>query len=80
MEEGVSGAIGELDKAETFVVVEPLDDPSNRCTRRGFSERPGVLRPLSETTRLWTIGVGIGVEVATPRLTKILVSHLDPTG
>jgi hypothetical protein len=37
-----------------------------------------VLRPGSESTSLWTIGVAISVEVA--RWTKILGSHLVPAG
>jgi hypothetical protein len=74
VEEGVAGPIGEFDEPEAFVGVEPLDDPMDRGTGRCFE--PGLAKPGSgaESTGLWV--VGISVEVATPRITKILISQL----
>ena len=74
VEEGVAGPIRKFDEPEAFVRVEPLDDPVDRGTGRVFE--PGLAEPASgaESTELWVVGVG--VEVATPRLTKILISQL----
>ena len=74
MEEGVTGPIREFDEPEAFVGVEPLDDPVDRGTGRCLE--PGLAEPGSgcEGTGLWVVGVG--VEVATPRMTKILISQL----
>jgi hypothetical protein len=78
MKEGVAGPIREFDEPEAFVGVEPLDDPvdgrTGRCLEPGLAE-PGS---GSESTRLWL--VGIGVEVATPRMAKILLSHFGSWG
>jgi hypothetical protein len=74
VEEGVAGPIGEFDEPETFVGVEPLDDSVDRgtggCLDAGLAE-PGA---SSEGTGLWV--VAISVKVATPRMTKILISQL----
>ncbi len=74
VEEGVAGPIREFDKSKPLFGVEPLDDSvdlgTGRCLEPGLAEA----RPGSESTGLWV--VGIGVEVATPRMTKILISQL----
>ena len=74
VKEGVAGPIREFDEPEAFVGVEPLDDPvdgwTGRCLEPGLAE-PG---PGSESMGLWV--VGISVEVATPRMTEILISQL----
>ena len=73
MEEGIAGPIREFNEPEAFVGVEPLDDPVDRGTGRIF-ERLAEPGAGSEGTGLWV--VGIGVEAATPRMTKILLSQL----
>ena len=72
VEEGVAGPIREFDEPEAFVGVEPLDDPVDRGTG-GVFERLAEAGVGVEFARVWVIGVD--VEVATPRLTKILLSH-----
>jgi len=75
VEEGIAGFIGEFDEAEPFLGIEPLDDTTDRWTRgcpQGCAAEPGA---SAESTGLWV--VGIGVEVATPRVTKILFSHFS---
>ena len=74
MEEGVAGPIREFDESEAFVGIEPFDESVDRGTRRCLE--PGLAEPGSgcEGTGLWVVGVG--VEVATPRMTKILISQL----
>jgi len=74
MKEGVPGPIGEFDEAKALLGAEPLDDTVNRGTGRcleGRSVEPGW---GSESAGLWVVDVS--VEVATPRMTKILVSQL----
>jgi hypothetical protein len=73
VEEGVAGPIGEFDEPKAFLGIEPLDDATDRWTGGGLE--PGLVKPGSgsERTGLWVITVG--VEVATPRMTKILLSH-----
>ena len=73
MEEGVAGPIGEFDEAEAFVRAEPLDDSVDWRTG-GCFERLGEPGSGAEGAGLWV--VGIGVEVATPRLPKVLISQL----
>ena len=73
VEEGVAGPIREFDEPEAFVGVEPLDDPVDRRTGRVF-ERLAEPRSGAESTGLWMVGVYF--EVATPRMTKILLSQL----
>ena len=73
VEEGVAGPIREFNEPEAFVGVEPFDDPLDWRTGRCF-ERLAEPGSDSESTGLWV--VGIGVEVATPRMTKILISQL----
>jgi len=74
MEEGVAGPIREFDEPEALVGVEPLDDTVDRGTGRCLE--PSLAEPGSgaEGTGLWV--VGISVEVATPRVAKILISQL----
>ena len=66
MQEGVAGPIREFNEPEAFVGIEPFDDPTDPGTGRIFD---------AESTGLWVVGVG--VEVATPRMTKILISQFD---
>jgi len=73
MEEGVTGPIREFDEPEAFVGVEPLDDPVDRRTGRVL-ERFAEPRSGAESTGLWVVGVYF--EVATPRMTRILLSQL----
>jgi len=73
MQEGVAGPIREFNEPEAFVRVEPLDDPVDRGTGRVF-ERLAEPRSGAESTGLWMVGVYF--EVATPRMTKILISQL----
>jgi len=73
MEEGVAGPIGEFDEPEPLFGVEPLDDPVDRGTGRVF-ERLAEPGSGAEGAGLWVVGVD--VEVATPRMTKILISQL----
>ena len=77
VEESVARPIREFDEPEAFLRVEPLDDSVDRGTGRCFE--PGLAEPGSgsESTRLW---VGISVEVATPRMTKILISQFGSWG
>jgi len=73
MEEGVPRPIGEFDEAKAFLGIKPLDDTADRWTGRGL--KSGLAKPgaSAERARLWVVGLGVGV--ATPRLTKILLSH-----
>jgi hypothetical protein len=74
MKEGIAGTIGEFDESEALVRVEPFNDTVNRGTGRcleGRSAEPGW---GFESAGLWVVDVS--VEVATPRMTKILVSQL----
>ena len=65
VEEGVAGPIREFDEPKAFLGGEPFDNPTDPGTGRIFD---------AESTGLWVVGVG--VEVATPRMTKILLSQL----
>ena len=74
MQESIARPIREFNEAKPLFGVEPFDDPADRWPGRGLqgcSVEPGS---GSESTGLWV--VGIGVEVATPRMTKILISQL----
>jgi hypothetical protein len=73
MEEGVAGPIREFNEPEAFVRIEPLNHPVDWWTGRVF-ERLAEPRSGSEGAGLWV--AGIRVEVATPRMTKILISQL----
>ena len=73
MEEGVAGPIGEFDEPEPLFGVEPLNDPVDRGTGRVFER---LAEPTLGSERTWLWAVGISVEVATPRMTKILISQL----
>ena len=70
MEEGVTGPIREFDKSEALVGIEPFDEAVDWRT----FERLAELGSGAESTGLWVIG--ISVEVATPRMPKILISQL----
>jgi hypothetical protein len=74
MKESIARPIGEFDEAESLFGAEPFDDPVDRGTGRGLE--PGLAEPGSgaECTRLSVLG--IGVELATPRIAKILMSQL----
>ena len=78
VEEGIAGFIGEFDEAKAFLGTEPFDDTADRwtggCLKSSLAE-PGT---SAESTGLWV--VGIGVEFATPRMTKILFSHFSFLG
>jgi hypothetical protein len=78
MKEGVPGPIGEFDEAKAFLGIEPLDDTTGRWTGGGL--KSGLAKPgaSAESTGLWM--VGIVVEVTTPRMTKILLSHFASWG
>jgi len=73
VKEGVTGPVGEFDEPKAFLGVEPFDNPTYRGTGRVFKRlaEPGL---DAESTWLWAVGVS--VEVATPRMTKILISQL----
>ncbi len=70
VEEGVAGPIREFDESEALVGIEPFDEAVDWRT----FERLAELGSGAESTGLWV--VGISVEVATPRMTKILISQL----
>jgi hypothetical protein len=74
MEEGVARPIGQLDESKPLFGFEPFDDCTDRRTG-GCLERCSV-EPGSgfESTGLWVVSVS--VEIATPRMTKILISQL----
>jgi hypothetical protein len=73
MKKSIPRPIGEFDEAKALFGIEPLDDAMD-CWSGGCLE-PGLAKARSgaERARLWV--VGLGVEVATPRLTEILLSH-----
>ena len=73
MEEGIAGSIGQFDKSKPLFGVEPFDDGADRWTG-GCLERLAEPGAGSEATGLWVVGVS--VEVAAPRMTKILLSQL----
>ena len=70
VEEGVAGPIREFDESEALVGIEPFDEAVDWRT----FERLAELGSGAESTGLWVIG--ISVEVATPRMPKILISQL----
>jgi hypothetical protein len=74
VEEGIAGPIREFDEPEAFVRAKPLDDTLDRGTGRCLE--PGLAEPGSgsESAGLWMVAVS--VELATPRMTKILISQL----
>ena len=78
MKEGVPRPIGKFDEAKAFLGIEPFDDTADRWTRGSLEGRSGEAGSGSESTGRWL--VGIGVEVATPRMTKILLSHFASWG
>jgi hypothetical protein len=73
MKEGVPGPVGEFDEAKALLGIKPFDDAPDRRTGGGLER--GLVEPVSgaEGTGLWVIG--INVKVATPRMTKILISQ-----
>ena len=79
VEEGIARLIREFDEPEAFVGVEPLDDTSDG--RAGRWLEPGLAEPGSGAESTGLRMLGIGVEVTTPRMTKILISQtLVPGG
>ena len=76
MQERIARPIGECNETKSLFEAEPFDDARDRWTVRGLE--PGLAEPGSgaECTRL-RVG-GISVELATPRGTKILISHWLP--
>ena len=78
VKEGVARPIGEFNEPKPLLGIVPLDDATDRWTGGGLE--PGLAEPgaSAESTGLWV--VGIGVEVATPRMTKILLSHFGSWG
>jgi hypothetical protein len=74
MQESVARPIGQFDEAKPLFRFEPFDDGADR--RTGGCLEVCLVEPGSgsESTRLWVVGVS--VEVATPRMTKILISQL----
>ena len=75
MKEGVPGPIGEFYEAKTFLGIEPLDDSTNRRARGSLEGRSAEAGTRAKGTGLHMIS--IGVEVATPRMTKILFSYFS---
>ena len=73
VKEGVTGPVGEFDEPKAFLGVEPFDNPTDRGAGRVF-ERLAEPGSGAEGAGLWVVGVD--VEVATPRMTKILISQL----
>ena len=73
MQERIARPIGEFDETKSLFGVEPLDDATDRWTGGGLEPGLAETGASAESTRLWV--VGYGVEVATPRMTKILLSH-----
>jgi hypothetical protein len=71
MQEGIAGAIRQLDKAEPLLGIVPFDGGANRWTGRRFELRP-ARRGKSEITPRWLIG--IVVETAAAVRTKIPAS------
>ena len=78
MQERVARPIGEFNEAKSLFGVEPFNDPTDRWTGRGLKPWLAESGSGAECTGLWL--VGIGVEVATPRTTKILLSHFGSWG
>ena len=74
MEERIARPIGERDETKALFGAEPLDDPGDGWP--GRSLEAGLTEPGSgaECTRLSVLG--IGVELATPRIAEILMSQL----
>jgi hypothetical protein len=73
VEEGVTGPIGEFNEAKAFLGVEPLDYTTDRWAGGGLESGLAESGSASESTGVRL--VGIVVEVTTPRMTKILLSH-----
>jgi hypothetical protein len=74
VKEGIAGTIGEFDEAESLLGAEPLDDPPN--WRAGGCLEPRFAEPGSSSEGTGLCVVGLNVEVATPRVTGILISQL----
>jgi hypothetical protein len=75
MEEGVARPIEEFYEAKAFRRIEPLDGSTNRRARGSLEGRSAEGGKRAKGTGLHMIG--IGVEVATPRMAKILLSHFS---
>jgi hypothetical protein len=74
VEECVAIAIGQLDETKSLFRAEPLDHPMDR--RPGGSLHGCSVEPGSGAESTWLGMVGISVELATPRMTEILMSQL----
>jgi hypothetical protein len=73
VKEGVAGPIREFHEAESFVRVKPFDNPTDRGTGRRLER---LAKPGSGAESSGLRAVGVSVEVATLRMTKILISQL----
>jgi len=74
MQESVTGPVGEFDEPKALLGAEPLDDATDGWPGRGLEPGLGKSGSGAERTRLRVEGVR--GEVATPRLTEILMSHV----
>jgi hypothetical protein len=73
VQESVAKLIGKFDETKPFLGAEPFDDCSDWIAGRLFESGLGEPGSSAESTRLWAIR--IRVEVATPRMSEILVSQ-----
>ena len=73
MQESIAGTIGEFDEAEAFLAAEPFDHPMD--WRAGRCREPRLCEPGPGSQSAGLRLVVIGVEVATLRVTEILMSH-----
>ena len=73
VEEGIARSIRECDEAKSLLGAEPFDNATNGWPGRSLEPRLTERGSGADSVRMWV--VGIGVEVATPRITKILMSH-----
>src|ERR1700746_2991491 len=74
MQERIARPIGEFNESKSLFGVEPFDNPTDRWTRRGF--HGCSVEPGSGAEGAGLRVVGICVEVATPRVTEVLMSQL----
>jgi hypothetical protein len=74
MHESIARTVREFNEAKSLLGTEPLDDATDGWPGRDLE--PGLTEPRvgAEFTRLRV--EGISVEVATPRITEILMSQL----
>jgi hypothetical protein len=74
VEEGIPRPIREFDESKPLVRAKPLDHPVHWWTGRCLEPRLAEPGLAAKSTGLWVVGVS--VEIATPRMTKILISQL----